>query len=93
VTGGDGPARLGVPHRRTLRYRSVEKEDAFRRGKKAKSASEQEVPQLETEWKNTVRDFREALAKAESIETAVFDLKAVNPNRTNNGSSDARRAL
>jgi type I restriction enzyme M protein len=39
---------------------------------------------LEEDWKSTLRESREALAKAESIENAVFDLKAVNPNRTNN---------
>ncbi len=29
------------------------------------------------------REAREASAKAEAIENAVYDLKAVNPNRTN----------
>jgi type I restriction enzyme M protein len=36
---------------------------------------------LEEERKNVERAARESLAKAESIENAVYDLKAVNPNR------------
>jgi type I restriction enzyme M protein len=36
---------------------------------------------LEDECKTVERSARESLAKAESIENAVYDLKAVNPNR------------
>jgi type I restriction enzyme M protein len=36
---------------------------------------------LEEERKNVERAARESLAKAEGIENAVYDLKAVNPNR------------
>jgi type I restriction enzyme M protein len=37
--------------------------------------------QLKAELKAVERAARESLAKAESIENAVYDLKAVNPNR------------
>ena len=46
---------------------------------------------MEGDWKSTLRESRENLAKAESIENAVFDLKAVNPNRANN--DDRRRVM
>ena len=40
-----------------------------------------DVTALKDEWKNVERAARESRAKAESIEDAVYDLKAVNPNR------------
>ena len=36
---------------------------------------------LEEKWKSVEREARESLAKAETIENAAYDLKAVNPNR------------
>jgi type I restriction enzyme M protein len=36
---------------------------------------------LEEKWKTVEREARESLAKGEAIEDAVYDLKAVNPNR------------
>ena len=43
--------------------------------------SESQLAALEDECKGVERAARESLAKAESIENAVYDLKAVNPNR------------
>ena len=36
----------------------------------------------EQSWKAKLREARESAVKAEVIENAVYDLKAVNPNRT-----------
>jgi type I restriction enzyme M protein len=55
--------------------------DAIKEKKKAKTVSESQLAALEEECKNVERAARESLAKAESIENAVYDLKAVNPNR------------
>jgi type I restriction enzyme M protein len=63
---------------------AADKEDTFKERRKAKSASQEDLVRLEEDWKSTLRESREALAKAESMENVVFDLKAVNPNRTNN---------
>ena len=49
--------------------------------KKAKTVSESQLAALEEECKGVERAARASLAKAESIENAVYDLKAVNPNR------------
>ena len=38
---------------------------------------------MEEAWKAKLREAREASAKSETIENAVYDLKAVNPNRVN----------
>ena len=43
--------------------------------------SESQLAALEEECKGVERAARESLAKAESIENSVYDLKAVNPNR------------
>jgi type I restriction enzyme M protein len=67
-----------------LSPQAADKEDAFKERRKAKTASQEELARLEEDWKSTLRASRESLAKAESIENAVFDLKAVNPNRANN---------
>jgi type I restriction enzyme M protein len=40
-----------------------------------------ELDALETQLKSVEREARETLAKAEAIEAAAYDLKAVNPNR------------
>lgn len=46
---------------------------------KAKSAV---LDAAEESWKARLREARDAASKAEVIENAVYDLKAVNPNRT-----------
>jgi type I restriction-modification system DNA methylase subunit len=43
---------------------------------------EKALASAEDAWKSKQREAREAAAKAEVIEIAVYDLKAVNPNRT-----------
>ena len=50
--------------------------------RKAQKTSPAKLDVMEEQWKAAERAVREALAKAESIEQAVYDLKAVNPNRT-----------
>jgi type I restriction enzyme M protein len=47
-----------------------------------------ELDALETQLKSVEREARETLAKAEAIEAAAYDLKAVNPNR--NSEEDTR---
>jgi type I restriction enzyme M protein len=56
-------------------------EDEFREQRKAKKLSDEKLAALEEKWKAVDRESRESLAKAETIENAAFDLKAVNPNR------------
>ncbi len=46
-----------------------------------KKATEAKLDALEAEWKAVEREARETQAKAQTIEDAVYDLKAVNPNR------------
>ncbi len=49
--------------------------------KKAKPRDDAGITQLELKLAALLKDSREAASKAESIENAVYDLKAVNPNR------------
>jgi len=49
--------------------------------KKARPRNEAAIAETETEIAALVKQAREASAKADSIESAVYDLKAVNPNR------------
>jgi type I restriction enzyme M protein len=56
-------------------------EDAFREGRKEKKLNPDKLAALEEKWKAVDREARETLAKAETIENAAYDLKAVNPNR------------
>jgi len=56
-------------------------EDQLREKRKAKKASQDELEKLEQQWAAIVREARDADAKAQDIENAVYDLKAVNPNR------------
>ena len=56
-------------------------EDDWREKRKAKSLDEAKLAALEDKWKAVEREARESLAKGEAIEDAVYDLKAVNPNR------------
>ncbi|HEY9175867.1 MAG TPA: N-6 DNA methylase [Verrucomicrobiae bacterium] len=55
--------------------------DEMRDKKKAKHPDKAALAALEEKAKTLDREAREAQAKADSIEDAVFDLKAVNPNR------------
>ena len=57
-------------------------EDEWRIKRKDRSRRSQTAA-LEEEWKALEREARESLAKGEAIEDAVYDLKAVNPNRVN----------
>ena len=56
-------------------------EYAFRDGRKEKKLNPEKLAALEEKWKAVDREARESLAKAETIENAAYDLKAVNPNR------------
>ena len=56
-------------------------EDEWRERRKAKAMNESELVAREEKWKAVEREARESLAKGEAIEDAVYDLKAVNPNR------------
>ena len=56
-------------------------EDEWRERRKAKAVNESELAAREEKWKAVEREARESLAKGEAIEDAVYDLKAVNPNR------------
>lgn len=49
--------------------------------KKAKPRDEAAITATDAEIASLVKEAREATAKAEAIENAVYDLKAVNPNR------------
>jgi type I restriction enzyme M protein len=49
--------------------------------KKAKPRVEAAIANTETEIAGLLKDAREATNKADDIENAVYDLKAVNPNR------------
>jgi type I restriction enzyme M protein len=59
-------------------------DEALREKRRAKCRKAEELAALEEQWKGVVREARDAQAKAEAIEDAVYDLKAVNPNRANN---------
>jgi type I restriction enzyme M protein len=72
------------PHRESFIELSAQAkvlEDDFREQRKAKELSPEKLNVLEEKWKTVDREAREALVKAETIENAAFDLKAVNPNR------------
>ena len=72
------------PHREKAAALSDEAaalEDELRSKRKDKSTSKPKLEELEERWKAVLRDVRESQAKADSIECAVYDLKAVNPNR------------
>ena len=56
-------------------------EDEWRERRKAKAVNESALAAREEKWKAVEREARESLAKGEAIEDAVYDLKAVNPNR------------
>jgi type I restriction enzyme M protein len=59
-------------------------EDRLREGRRSKSTTAEQLVAVEEELKAVVRAAREAKEKADSIENTVYDLKAVNPTRTDN---------
>jgi len=67
-----------------LAHQAADKEDAVTERRKSKTATSDELARLEEDWKSTARGSRESQAKAESMENAVLDLKAVNPSRSKN---------
>ncbi len=72
------------PHREKaaeLATHADDLEKAFRDRRSTKTASKEVLATMEEACKKVQRESRESLAKAESIENAVYDLKAVNPNR------------
>lgn len=56
-------------------------EAAYREKKQAAKPIRAELDALEQKWKTILRDARDNESEAQSIENAVYDLKAVNPNR------------
>ena len=72
------------PHREhavaaTSRAKTLE--EAWTTARKVKTGTPDELRALEEGWKAVLREAREAEGKAVGIENAVYDLKAVNPNR------------
>jgi type I restriction enzyme M protein len=70
-----------------LKAQVVEHKEKLKELKKAK-ASEKEIDALNETIKAVEKSAREAQAKADSIDAAVYDLKAVNPN--DNTEADTR---
>lgn len=73
---------------RPLREKAIEQaaqakelEDRFRQMRSAKTEKPEAIKQAEAEWKAAERAARENQAKAQEIEDAAYDLKAVNPHR------------
>ncbi len=56
-------------------------DDEIREQRKKKPTDDGKIKQLSEKWRSLDQSARENSAKAESIENAAFDLKAVNPNR------------
>ncbi len=56
-------------------------EDEWREKRRTKAIPQARLDEIEEKWNAAERAARESLAKAETIEAAVYDLKAVNPNR------------
>ena len=56
-------------------------EDDLKEKRKQKKASQETLTALEEKWKSVLREARENESKAQTIEDAVYDLKAVNPNK------------
>ena len=63
--------------------KAKELEDVFRQKRSAKTDKPEVIKQAEEAWKAAERAARENQSKAQEIEDAAFDLKAVNPNRKN----------
>ncbi len=56
-------------------------EDDLKEKRKQKTASQETLTALDEKWKSVLREARENESKAQTIEDAVYDLKAVNPNK------------
>jgi len=56
-------------------------EDEWRAARKS-NYGEARLAAAEAKWRAAEREAREALSQAQGIEEAIYDLKAVNPNRT-----------
>jgi type I restriction enzyme M protein len=72
------------PYKDLARAKSAEadaKRERLAGLKKAMPRDEAAVAAADAEFTALMKEAREAAAKAESIENAVYDLKAVNPNR------------
>lgn len=72
------------PFKDAARARSIEaetKRERLAELKKAKPRDEAAIAATDAEIAALAKEAREATAKAEAIENAVYDLKAVNPNR------------
>ena len=84
-------AALGLPFTPSLQapYRwrdwadkdSTMRQNNVREQKKTKRHTPEELEKALNAWKKVEREARENQAKAQEIEDAVYDLKAVNPNR------------
>ncbi len=75
------------PFKEIARAKSLEAEQEKERLSELKKASprdEDAVAQAESRIGALIKESREAASKAEAIENAVYDLKAVNPNRKAN---------
>lgn len=73
-----------APHRAQAEYAQTDAkalEDEWRAAKKQHGASAEPVLAALEKWNAKLREAREQLGKAEAIENAAIDLKAVNPNR------------
>ena len=57
-------------------------EATWREKKQSKGVKAATLAAIEEKWKGLLREARENQSKAETLENAVYDLKAVNPNRT-----------
>ena len=63
-------------------------EDDLKDKRKTKGTSDAKLATLEEQWKAVLREARDNDSKAQTIEDAVYDLKAVNPNKVD--TSDKR---
>ncbi len=64
-----------------LKAQAREKADLVAEFKRAKPRDSEAIKALQAESKQLLKDARAEAAKAQTIEDAVYDLKAVNPNR------------
>jgi type I restriction enzyme M protein len=73
-----------LPFRETARARAREADkakDELKALKRAQDRDAAEIAAIEAAVRNLLKESREAANKADDIENAVYDLKAVNPNR------------
>lgn len=69
---------------RTKTQEADQVKDKLTEFKKAKPRDDDAIKEAEIQLAALLKEAREATAKAEAIENAVYDLKAVNPNRKAN---------